>query len=659
MIPPTNNDFNMFIRQHPDGNLFAEINSCSEDSDDSSSDSESNITLTLLPLDSVFSVEDPHPAKLVLPHCLLSIVALLHPQQQPPIVAPVVQIVPSNSNTSGITNSLVNYIVLYSSDEVASNIQYLPEFDLDKPAKTWVTAEARHLRMYKLSKEVPVVRLKDLETFCCLGLKEPRFTKKLELEKYYNSFLKVAGPLLKNKTITSTDSDYYFVQGLPTKDLKYLMCVLPAANCLQASPPTMDAAYDLLKTKLNTHDWESDESVDKGTLKCLSNVKFSKDSKKINGPIVPKRPSLKKDDTKSSGLIESLTKEMQEIRASREPQSQRIPSFSNSNKHTRGTAFNRSCSTMLDVCSHESPMDRKEGLQPFYELAAPEPLLEPIPIDHDEVPSQPPIRNSKKSVSVPEPPNPINRNKGWHQSQPYRNPKLQTLSKPDVEMKDGNLIGSSPSLMKLIVDAAKTHREYTQKSVSAIFRDNKDGEDIGPQAISRGLHVPFEDAPKLKDFLVKYLSAVVASNKLYAMVTGIFEVVIAGHRFRAMIDTGSELTIGSRTFFKKVRLPLEIKGMKWSLKDVNREIEPLMGVLMDSDIWIGKYNFPHHIFISRHDLSNSWDIILGQSFLQCLTDPKSERNQYVICNPNKDKSRPFVEARAVTSDEDWDVPKDF
>ncbi|KAE9398619.1 hypothetical protein BT96DRAFT_994679 [Gymnopus androsaceus JB14] len=222
---------------------------------------------------------------------------------------------------------------------------------------------------------------------------------------------------------------------------------------------------------------------------------------------------------------------------------------------------------------------------------APEPSLEPIPIDHDEVPPRPPTKYSKKSVSIPEPPNPINRNEGWHQAQPSRNPKPQNPNKPDVEMKDGSrqvpssvphyhftsdlqqrtdskkifdkiidtditlsvgdLIGSSPSLMKLMVDAAKTRREYAQKSVSAIFRDDEDGEDIGPQAISRGLHVPFEDAPKLKDFLVKYSSAVVASNKLYAMVTGIFEVVIAGHRFQAMIDTGSELTIWVQDFLRE------------------------------------------------------------------------------------------------------------
>ncbi|KAE9394177.1 hypothetical protein BT96DRAFT_943342 [Gymnopus androsaceus JB14] len=118
--------------------------------------------------------------------------------------------------------------------------------------------------------------------------------------------------------------------------------------------------------------------------------------------------------------------------------------------------------------------------------------------------------------------------------------------------------------------AVKMHREDTQKKAVACYRtvffrgheylNDKDGGI--EQTVVRGLKVPIKDAPKLQDFLVKYSSAVVAADKLYTMVTGVFNVVINGQKFRLMIDTGSELTIGLRSFFEYTRLPREIEGMK-------------------------------------------------------------------------------------------------
>ncbi|KAE9383636.1 hypothetical protein BT96DRAFT_951159, partial [Gymnopus androsaceus JB14] len=940
-FPVTDNDANTFLGQHPEGDLFAEYTPRTADSDNSSSGSDSEHTATLatsssnpttsssrtslsrFPSISFFGRSSSATPSTTTrqPRSLPGSPRQSRPpspQRAPRIVAPVIQIVPSNSNSSGITNSvsmssvasttalvftmpvpgmadapkftgtrpsaflkqilahgaragisdkdqLVDYIVLYSSDEVVSNIQYLLDFNLEEAGKTWAAAEARLLRMYKSSEEVPIVRLKDLETFCRLGAKEPKFTRKSELEKYYNSFLKVAGPLLKNKTISSTDSNYYFVQGLPMKDLKYLMRVLPAANRLRASPPTMDAAYDLLETKLgnktslNTHDWESDESADEGSLERLSNVKFSKESKKEDGPSISKKPILKKEEAKSSDLIETLTKEMQEIKASlanlnrkgptrpstppntpvdpsspparpcwmcgewhddptipakcihiqefinegivvhqynrriTQPDGQQLPRVQygqkggvagilrakqDSNVRDAPPYMTSSSPASLiyegqdvfdggvfgvasaDICfNYDDPSDEESlyDMTDFIPFAAPttrsgkdtsarhdplsqkgrtnnkrggprsapdvppsgfsppslqkspdttplqapeaqEPSLEPNTVDHDELPPLQVGRNSKKSVSVPEPPHPINKNNGWRQSQPSKSKNPQSDKKPDVDMKDGTrrvpssvpqyhftsdlqqrvnskkvfekiidtnitltvgeLLGCSPDLMKQTVDAAKTRREYAHREVSALYRE----EDEEVDHVVAGLEIPVEDAPRLKNFLVKYSSAVVAQDKLYAMVTGVFNVTINGLKFRAMINTGSELTIGSRGFFEKARLPLEIEGMKWSLKDVNGGVKPLMGVLTDTDIWIGKYNFPHHIFVSRGDLSDSWDIIIGQPFLQyyasrieywrsgdtrlflwnngdknriphvsiALTDPKSERNQYVI-----------------------------
>ncbi|KAE9389170.1 hypothetical protein BT96DRAFT_947073 [Gymnopus androsaceus JB14] len=679
----------------------------------------------------------------------------------------------AHGSRAGITNKdqLVDYIVLYLSDEVALNIQYLPEFDLDETGEDVGNSRSA---------------------------KELKFTKKSELAKYQNSFLKVASPLLKNKMITRTDSNYYFAQGLPTKD------------------PQVPHA-----TSLDTHDWESDHSADEASLEQLNNVKFSRDLKKEDGPSSSKKPILKKEEVKSSDFIESLTKEMQEIKATlanlNRRSSPRPPTPTNTPvDQTPPPAPARPCwlcgewhkdPTIPGKCPHikefinkglvvrqyngritlpdGSQLPRVQDAPPHMSSSSSPAALSyggrdvfsgnvfgvasaDIRFDYDDPEDDeylyaPTTRSGRDTSSRHDPMTqkdshqvrktqfhrhlnylslktlrirkPWNtkirlqdllldprRNRLRYQSPPIRltrmkaggNPNLPNhknqwkIGKPKRKRGMGiveypppphsitllrtftsDVLGCSPDLTKQMVEAAKMRREYAQKEVSALYLEDED-EGV-EQTVVRGLEVPVEDAPKLQNFLVKYSSAVVAADKLYTMVTGVFNVVINGQKFRAMIDTGSELTIGSRSFFEHARLPLEIEGMKWSLKDVNGGVKPLMGVLTDTDIWIGKYNFPHHIFVSRGELSNSWDIIIGQPFLQyyasrieywhsgdtrlflwndgdksriphvsiALTDPKSERNQYVIRNPNEDKERPFIEAREYTGYGDWPASGDF
>ncbi|KAJ3765069.1 hypothetical protein FB446DRAFT_795420 [Lentinula raphanica] len=344
----------------------------------------------------------------------------------------------------------------------------------------------------------------------------------------------------------------------------------------------------------------------------------------------------------------------------------------------------------------------------------------------------------KANVDIPAPPNPINRQEGWRRSQPSTskgkqreddvdmkegtNPKahsgpsfhftsdLQKRTDPkkvldrvlgtDITLSLAELVGCSPSLQKMISDVARTRREYGKEVVSALVSEYVDqdqdavvdeGDELEEGQVSSGLCIAEEDRPRLQEFLRTYSSAVTQSTtKYYAMVTGVFTVFIGGKAFRAMIDTGSELNVGSEEVPNRTGLPMDLEGMKWGLKGIHGQPEQLKGVMVDLPMIIGKYEFPHHLFISRHKLNPNWDIILGQPFLQwyacridywraghmqlllwndgdkeriphitlALTDPQDKRNQNSITR-HGGESRPRVIGATSLDDEDFFGREDF
>ncbi|KAJ3765220.1 hypothetical protein FB446DRAFT_655560 [Lentinula raphanica] len=313
-------------------------------------------------------------------------------------------------------------------------------------------------------------------------------------------------------------------------------------------------------------------------------------------------------------------------------------------------------------------------------------------------------------IDIPPPTDPINRPEGWKKSLPS-NSKGKEKEREDVEMKEGDrkgsggnrgqhggtsfhytsdlqkradpkrvldkvldteitlslvdLVGCSPALQKLISEVARTRREYGKEMVSAIvsqFVDSgeeaivDEGYEYDEGQVSSGLCVAEDDRPRLQNFLRTYANAVTQSTtKYYAMVTGVFMILIGGRPFKAMIDTGSELNVGSEDIPEKTGLPMDLEGMKWGLKGIHGEPEQLRGVIVDLPMKIGKYEFPHHLFISRHKLNPNWDIILGQPFLQwyaCRIDYWRAGHMQLLLWNDGDKDRHPHLTLALTDPDD-------
>uniref|UniRef100_A0A0W0G5Z5 Uncharacterized protein n=1 Tax=Moniliophthora roreri TaxID=221103 RepID=A0A0W0G5Z5_MONRR len=292
------------------------------------------------------------------------------------------------------------------------------------------------------------------------------------------------------------------------------------------------------------------------------------------------------------------------------------------------------------------------------------PTTNPTPLSSSIPPK--PLSQPEAKIDIPVPTNPINRKEGWKELVP----SSRSETKGDISMKDDakvqnkyhftsdlqeksdvtavfnalmnqtftlpiyQLIGSSPQLQKLIADATWTRREYVNKqaeyysldpssSSSDIEKDNivsvtmtmvdREGE-VNRYRLD---DLKVGDPQSITDFLGCCANAILKSPeamKLFAMVTGLIEVTINGEPFVAMIDTGSELNVGSIDLPEQTNCAVDFGGRNWSLKGIHGQPEPLQGVLVEAPMKIGGRDFPHHIFVSHQKIEKQ-DIILGQPFL--------------------------------------------
>ncbi|KAJ3964711.1 hypothetical protein EV361DRAFT_976582 [Lentinula raphanica] len=736
-------------------------------------------------------------------------------------------------------------------------IRFMPEFDAEVENKTWSAARRMLLQMFSAHEEPPDVSIRDLEDCCILWSNEEPLAKKADLDRYQRRYFSIVAPLLKQNALTNELKGYYFLQGLPKKDQKYVEKKLPAENKKKSNPPTVE---EVIKILSNRAEEESDEETevkvrrknsnksDKGKKKKVRIVEDEEEEPEWKGKQAMEEITRRMDELSLNmakmasgrsgvsprpdgvrfcficgvphveGSVPSKCPEMQNLvrenlivygymtRKYTLPNGRELPrvpygtaggmagmlrsqSGSRTNpgstdntpnvlsaspatlSYGNATIFGQNVFgiSSLDQSGVEEAMDMqvypslrsgrdtgarfnpagqqgrenrrraeqdpnnfdKPGFRPPEARGkAPSPTIRTEQVRKEPEPTKPEAR-----IDIPPPTNPVNRPEGWKKSQPSTTKFKGKEKEEDIEMTDNKagkagpsqghfhytsdlqkradpksvldkvletditvslaeLVGCSPTLQKMISEVARTRREYGKEVVSAIVSEYVDeadeafvdeGDALEEGQVSTGLCIAEEDRPRLQKFLRTYSNAVTQSTtKYYAMVTGVFTVIIRGKMFRAMIDTGSELNVGDEDIPSKTGLPMDLEGMKWGLKGIHGQPEQLKGVIVDLPMKIGKYEFPHHLFISRNKLNPNWDIILGQPFLQwyacridywraghmqlllwndgdkdrvphitlALTDPEDKRNQNSI-NKYSGESRPRAIGATSIDDEEF------
>ncbi|KAF8634385.1 hypothetical protein AX17_004207 [Amanita inopinata Kibby_2008] len=209
---------------------------------------------------------------------------------------------------------------------------------------------------------------------------------------------------------------------------------------------------------------------------------------------------------------------------------------------------------------------------------------------------------------------------GWH----YTSQIQESIDGDDVQEKIlgttvtlsiKEILGISADLQKRFTNLTKTKRsENVAKNACIHFEDNGDVENA--PFVPETMQISFDDNQDTDNVATRYSSAIMLEPpSILAWMTGRFEAVMAGRRVKCMIDTGSELNLISDTLFRQTSLPLETDGVKWSLKGINGEAVPMIGLLRNVPVDIGGHRFDHHFFVSAEGTGNQ-EVILGQPWLQ-------------------------------------------
>ena len=197
---------------------------------------------------------------------------------------------------------------------------------------------------------------------------------------------------------------------------------------------------------------------------------------------------------------------------------------------------------------------------------------------------------------------------------------FENLLKLPISLPLFELLGVSPTLQKLFSEATRAKREYGVKQAEFLFNSEEDIDAFlhEPQVSETSAKQVYAQATEgLDDFLVRYGSAIarVPEGRYFAMSTGTLTITIGTVELTAMIDTGSELNLASKSVPSRCNLAVDFEGMKWALKGIHGGPEQLRGCATDVPMRIGRHDFPHHLFISHQELGPQ-DLILGQPFLQ-------------------------------------------
>ncbi|KAE9391569.1 hypothetical protein BT96DRAFT_945264 [Gymnopus androsaceus JB14] len=493
---------------------------------------------------------------------------------------------------AGITNAdnLVNYIVEYSSDKVKDLILYMAEFDPDVTGKIWNNAKAALYRLYGTIDKPKEYTEEEMISFCRDQSAKSAFTKSSEIEAYYRAFIPIAVSLKKQDLIMDNQFNLYFVEGLPGLMKDWFASAIPQVNCTKYNPPTVTVTLAVLKAKFNKDstvykDWKhTDENKAKSEFDDIGNrvtvLTFQEDivvepATPGSSAVMPTHNNVQRKPTnidKITRKLDALTLAVQNQRAPpRQNQGNgqdlpRVPFGWNG-----GVSLYLQQNRTANTTNRFNPINRPEKAaertpaRPVAPKATPNPSPQPLPQlvqqqqtqPHKEVHFDTELTPAPSRVNIPQPPNPINNERGWKGSRP------------------GNLYEGDQEVLASIVGtrgpALTEHRVFVEKG-----------------------------DPDLEEFVFRCSNAAaqIPQTCFFAMTVGDVKLTINGTEFLAMIDSGSELNIASFNIPERGSLPMDFDGMKWKLKGINGDFEQLQGYVLDAKMCIGGHNFSHHVFIS-------------------------------------------------------------
>lgn len=203
----------------------------------------------------------------------------------------------------------------------------------------------------------------------------------------------------------------------------------------------------------------------------------------------------------------------------------------------------------------------------------------------------------------------------------------------------GELLGASGEVSRRCFQYTKTRKEPITKMKTSVVNRNSQSfwsypdpddslseeeeicsttSDYRPtyhnRAVSHGPHL-LNPSLEGRVFSVNQLAREIDKN-LYAAGTGKLEITVGQTEgIRAMVDTGSELNMMSRSLQEQLGIPIDPAGSAWAVRGINGQPENLFGCCRKVPIELGGLRFDHIFFVKDGEVSGDYQVLLGQPWL--------------------------------------------
>jgi len=167
-----------------------------------------------------------------------------------------------------VSTQLPAYVLQYCSTEVKKVIRWSEELD----GTDWDAVKELLIGLYGSSDEPTPVTIDDLRDFIKETRSRREFTKRVDIDRYHQGFLAIAGQLKKKGELGEDEMKLKFLAGLPAATRSFLTTRLPEKNKEVKDPPSISQMIKIISDRFNPksieyygYESEDDESQEQRT----------------------------------------------------------------------------------------------------------------------------------------------------------------------------------------------------------------------------------------------------------------------------------------------------------------------------------------------------------------------------------------------------------
>ncbi len=231
-----------------------------------------------------------------------------------------ISILERHGEIAGLTEGqLPAYVLQYCSEEVKKVIRWSDKLD----GKDWNKAKEFLIGLYGSSDKPSSVSIDDLHDFVKETRTKREFTKRVDIDRYHQKFLSIAGQLKKKGELTETEMQLKFLAGLPALTRAFFTTRLPEANKEVKNPPTIAQMIKIICDRFNPKSIESygyessdDEDLTQNSSSAPRITILPQKSAAVEPAKLPSlgtKSALNSKSNGSFGDIDAITQQLQQL----------------------------------------------------------------------------------------------------------------------------------------------------------------------------------------------------------------------------------------------------------------------------------------------------------------------------------------------------------